>query len=627
MNRQSLTLGSLVSLLAVIPSNPIYSVVDFDRLDAVAVAMTKLISKHAVASQKTNVKAPIPVVEGVTKKVNPVGSKKPSSSVVTQCPPAYTPAAGNQIKAKTRNWGKKFDAVKQLFGRIQKDRSDLNALREKHIARYNQEKTKPLPQYSALMKDITNDTIVYINSLVSDTLKKLGPAPTRFCIFSLGSLARQESGFFTDLEIGIILDKKTTQAVAFFKKFAQELADRIFLLGEHPDVGGKGMRLDEADNSPIHNKFFARYASPSQIKSLLREAIERRAFENIPTEGSRLFITTPEELASHLNAHYLDILVSGAYKKYANLEGKKLFDSELAKALKNPAYKGMSRHDILSKVDSLVQEMTQPYSARERRVSDSIANLSRNITCLYGDKSLFNRYKSSREAFLNGVSRYQNPNYTTRRQEIAYCKMREDISRYLQKADKSSVVQGKLQKEIDIKRELYRFTEQLLTNLGFWYNVQVQNTLAIARALAEKGVISASLSNRLVDLMNFCMGMRLRKQEKMRRQTWAVPVTLEEFQDQEKKLTQELANLRISRTMLTRSHGSRSELDALDHKILKADGALRDLQKMRLMSPDSILGPKEIEALNGKYLPFLKQLFETEQSFLEGNKQAFANLR
>ena len=99
----------------------------------------------------------------------------------------------------------------------------------------------------------------------------------------------------------------------------------------------------------------------------------------------------------------------------------------------------------------------------------------RNIRFLYGDKSLFDEYLKYREVYLSGEPKNKNPFYTNRRQEIAYGKMKDDIIKHMGNPE-SPIVSGKLGKEVDIKRELYRFPEQILTDLGFWYELGEQNT-------------------------------------------------------------------------------------------------------------------------------------------------------
>ena len=210
-----------------------------------------------------------------------------------------------KLKVKTREWGPEFTELQNLFGQATQDRKELNDLRQRNIERYFAIRDTQNPNFVNLARDITEETIEYIKKRITQTIIKLGPPPTDFCVFTMGSMARQESGFYTDLEIGILVKEKNIAVIKYFEKFAQQLADRFFLLGEHPDVGGKGFRMDEANNSPAHLHFFARYACEQQAKSLLRSAIEKREFDKIPYEGSRIFIATPAEFAQHVNPNFL----------------------------------------------------------------------------------------------------------------------------------------------------------------------------------------------------------------------------------------------------------------------------------------------------------------------------------
>ena len=69
----------------------------------------------------------------------------------------------------------------------------------------------------------TQATIAYVNQRVAETIKKIGPVPTKFSVFTMGSMARDESGFFTDLEIGILVAKKDPTVLDYFKRFSQVL--------------------------------------------------------------------------------------------------------------------------------------------------------------------------------------------------------------------------------------------------------------------------------------------------------------------------------------------------------------------------------------------------------------------
>ena len=104
------------------------------------------------------------------------------------------------------------------------------------------------PDNYQIVANITQETLEYVNKRIEETIKKIGPASTKFSLFSMGSLTRSESGLYTDLEIGILVKEKNIEVFNYFKKFSQVLADRFFMLGEHPDVGGKGFRMDEENN-------------------------------------------------------------------------------------------------------------------------------------------------------------------------------------------------------------------------------------------------------------------------------------------------------------------------------------------------------------------------------------------
>lgn len=526
------------------------------------------------------------------------------------------------LKVKTRDWGPKFDPIKALFAQATQDRKDLDDLRQRNIEKYlKMRDTEEEPNYMSLATNITEETIAYLNKRVTETIKDLGTPPTKFCIFTMGSMARQETGFYTDLEIGILVKEKNIYVVKYFQKFAQKLADRFFLLGEHPDVGGKGFRMDEADNSPAHLHFFARYACEAQAKSLLKSAIEKREFDKIPYEGSRIFIATPKEFAQHADPHFLE----QPEEQISKEERDAIFKEELKKAELDPANKEKSEEDLAKEVKSLVNELFKPLAPREKQISASTVALVRNIRFLYGDKTLFDEYLKEREVYLSGLPGNSNPLYTTRRQEIGFSEMKANILKYLNKPD-SSIVTGKLAKAVDIKRELYRFPEQILTDLGFMYDLPVQNTVKIAELLAEKGVISEESSKTLVRLMNYLIGLRLKKQEICRKQTYAMVTTLEEYEEQKKDLETQLAELMSSRAFLAQTFSSAADIAKVDAEISEIQSKLIDMQKQKPLEESSILSPDEIEKLNTIYLPIMKRLYEAAKEFVTGNKDAFLEM-
>ena len=532
-------------------------------------------------------------------------------------PPIAEPTAPKKITVKTRDWGPRYAEVSDLFARVQTDRQELENVRQQGTQKYQEASKEAAPNYIKVIDFTNQGNIDYLVKRMEETIKKLGPPPTQFAIFTMGSIARGESGLITDLEIGILVKEKTVESQKYFERFVQILADRLFLLGEHPDVGGKGLRMDEADNSPLHLKFFARYADEKHAKELLLEALEKKDMENLPYEGSRLLIATPEDLADYIRADYL---------KEANerdkREEKKIFDQELKKALADPKNKGKTKAELMDKINKYIRLQFQTLSLRERRFINSLSDLMRNMKFLYGDKNLFDKFIKLRDQNLLGVPKQQNNNYSNRRQEIAYLAMRDDMLKHIQNP-KSPVAAGTLFDEIDLKREVYRFAEQILTDLGFFYNVGTQNTIEIAKKLVEMGIMNKDLADALTDHLNYSFGLRLKKQSLMKKQGYALPVTKEKFDEIKEDLETEQKHLELVKELLVSSEAEASKIAEIDSKISKAKTNLKELNKIVPGEAESILSPDVIGQLKTKYLPLLKRLFEDAKDFLAGNKKAF----
>jgi hypothetical protein len=566
-------------------------------------------------------KAAIPETEkaSLIKKIENETKAKANQPLIplTQNQPKIQTTAITPIKVKTKEWGPEFSSLENLFGQATQDRKELNDLRQRNIERYFAIRDTQNPNFVNLARDTTEETIAYIIKRITQTIIELGPPPTYFCIFIMGSMARQESGFYTDLEAGVLVKEKNVNVIKYFQKFAQKLSDRFFLLGEHPDVGGKGLRMDEADNSPAHLKFFARYACEEQAKSLLKSALEKRDFDKIPFEGSRIFIATPEEFAQHVNPDFL----TEQEKVPIEIE-EDIFKEEMEKALKDPANEGRKETEVAKEIKSYVNTLLKPLNPREKQISGSVESLIRNVRFLYGDKNLFDAYLKAREIYLSGPPKNANPFYNNRREEIAFLEMKKDLIKYMNKPE-SSIVTGKLGKEVDIKRELYRFPEQILTNLGFWYNLGEQNTTKIAQLLAQKGLMNHELSKQLVDLMNYLIGLRFKKQEVCRKQTHALPTTLEEYNEQKEELESDLKKFKKQRDFMVQSNSPAADFEKVDKDISKIQNSLIELKKIKPLEETSILSAEEINTLNTKYLPILKKVFETAKAFILGNKNAF----
>lgn len=177
------------------------------------------------------------------------------SAVLLMCSVSLCFASkGKELKVITRN----FDAMSvsdqiplaEIMGQVAHDRQELHKLRDTYMQEYL--RVGMHGNCMDVTTQIAKATIGYVNTRIAEIIEKLGTAPTKFCVFTMGSLARDESGFFTDLEIGILVEEKNPLVIDYFKRLSQRLADRLFLLGESCDVGGKGLRIDEADSAPDH---------------------------------------------------------------------------------------------------------------------------------------------------------------------------------------------------------------------------------------------------------------------------------------------------------------------------------------------------------------------------------------
>ncbi|HRE32981.1 MAG TPA: DUF294 nucleotidyltransferase-like domain-containing protein, partial [Candidatus Berkiella sp.] len=106
--------------------------------------------------------------------------------------------------------GNPFEGLTDYFkSPANPDKVILDQLRNQHFAQINAENQKASPDYMQVAKNITEDTKQYINKIIAEEIKKLGTPPCDFSVVTLGSMARQESGPVTDLEIGFLIKEKT----------------------------------------------------------------------------------------------------------------------------------------------------------------------------------------------------------------------------------------------------------------------------------------------------------------------------------------------------------------------------------------------------------------------------------
>lgn len=492
------------------------------------------------------------------------------------------------------------------------DRENLDKNREAHYQAIQAEAQKPVPDYISLSKNITEDTKKYVTKMIDEEVKKLGKPPCEFSVITLGSMARKESGPVTDLEIGFLIKEKSVKNYQYFYQLSQNLSDRLFLLGEHPDIGGKGLRMDEADNAPPHLRFFARNISQDKAQQLVNQAVQNREWDKIPYEGSRPFLATPEEFASYSQPNFTQD------KKLQAKICREQYERELAKALKDPnnAKKAKSlegRKDIEKETRFWVNQMYKAFNPRElRTANDAGKKLGRNMDLLHGNQTLYNNFIKKRESYFSKKEK----NGKTLRQNIAIDKMAGDIHEQIAKG-KSVYVTGELGKTLDIKRELYRFVEQFVTNLGFFHHCKNQNTFDIVNELKSKGILNNELSAKLSDYIQFASGLRLKEQSVIKRQGFAAYFDQAEFDEDRKDLENEMKQLKDSIDYLEKAKQAPDAIAAKKRDLVKLQN---DYDHMLDMAPGKIFSNADIEALKTKYIPMSQEIFKAAKLWTENQQ-------
>jgi len=506
-----------------------------------------------------------------------------------------------------------FENLTSYFkGNSNPDKNELDNIRNQHFKAISDENSKPKPNYVQLAKDITQDTKKYINNLIEQEIKKLGNPPCDFSVITLGSMARKESGPVTDLEIGFLIKEKSVKNYQYFYQLSQNLSDRLFLLGEHPDIGGKGLRMDEADNAPPHLRFFARNATKEQAQQLLNEAVMNREWDKIPYEGSRPFLATAEEFASYSQANFTQD------KQQLAKTRREQYDIELNKALKDPinakkAKTAEGRKQIENEVHFWVNQLYRPFSARElRTANDAGKKLGRNMDLLYGDKTLYKRFINKRESYF----KQKQANGKSIRQNLAKDKMADDIREAIAKG-KSPFVTGKLGKTLDIKRELYRFVEQFVTNLGFYHHCRNQNTFDLVKELKDKRVLSPQLAETLSDFIQFTSGLRLKEQSVLKRQGYAAYFDQDQFDEDKNDLEKEINQLKASVDYAEKAKQAPEIIAAKKRDLVKLEN---DYHHLLEMAPGKILNPADIQSLEQKYLPMGQEIFKAAIDWTQGKE-------
>lgn len=144
------------------------------------------------------------------------------------------------------------EEVKRVFVEATQNRLKLHSLREDVISGLNngQRTAQDISlQFSQGMKQ-------FVAGLYEEGIKKLGPPPCEYCVATMGSMARGESGPYPDFDNFIIVETASESNKAYFTRLNQYVADRIVRLGEP-----KGFRLCPGFLNAPYQRYEHRYAT------------------------------------------------------------------------------------------------------------------------------------------------------------------------------------------------------------------------------------------------------------------------------------------------------------------------------------------------------------------------------
>jgi hypothetical protein len=115
-----------------------------------------------------------------------------------------------------------------------------------------------------------------------DTLREqgFGKPPCEFAFEVFGSLARLESGPYPDIDCMLVIETKTPSTVHYFEKLTQEVADRLYRLGESSNLGKTGLRFCDGGLSPPYQSYDYRHSADKKTDQGIPELLSHPSPDN-----------------------------------------------------------------------------------------------------------------------------------------------------------------------------------------------------------------------------------------------------------------------------------------------------------------------------------------------------------
>lgn len=533
--------------------------------------------------------------------------------------------------------------LNQFFNKHLKLREKLLAMRTAQIDEFFKESAKEKPNYFSIAEKVSDESKQFISGVMEEVTEQLPFFDANNMAFvAAGSLARRDSGFFTDIE-GFLLqmdDKPMNQFTG--KQWSQAVSDLLFSLQEHPDIGVFGLRLDEADSSPFHNRYFARRFKPDEeYCSVLKSMggpdailhgkklgfLDKQYYARYyPFEGAWTNMTTPDKVVQYLLSFEKGIVPfvtesfpetpEGGWTKenpepawplWVKQEGllnTKEINSDLI-------YNRMTDGQCVANMNDTDRKLMAD-AIEKRLMSTELSVLGkgpynlRAQVLLTGSPGIYDYFLQRRAEML-----------TKDRAASLVKQMTDKFFVDIKTRQESSdvMIKGILPGAIDIKRTFFRLFEQFATNMGVRYLTLKQSQTDNIDELVKMQVLGSDFAERLLSEMNFLTGVRLYQLAVNGEQLYQSYTSQESFDTANNKLKGQLTKA-MTDLNAAKAKDPDSELSKkLTFKVVDLKRQTAAMEKLNPSREEPVLTSEQITHLKEKTIPIMQELFKRWVAF------------
>ena len=206
---------------------------------------------------------------------------------------------------------KGFKIPYQHKGTVLNYRTWLKNIREMYVGEFKEK--KPI---DGILPYLTTSYKKMFGTLILDSQEIIGKPPVDWACIGMGSMARNEMCPYSNIEFAFLIEKKTEQALTYFRILAQHIELRIINLGEtfFPI-------FLENQESPTPNGF----------------SMDSGGITPLGKTGFYELIHTPEELAQFQCQEWMDadIIITNALSSVCHIAGNKVLVNKYCQAKEN----------------------------------------------------------------------------------------------------------------------------------------------------------------------------------------------------------------------------------------------------------------------------------------------------